>query len=594
LGDDNVPKRNAQFAQQAIARLISGGCAGFVLSPGSRHTPLVLAVANTGAPTEVVLDERSAGFVALGWAKTAHAPIVLICTSGSAGAHYLPAVIEAWETGVPLVLITTDRPPEHLGVGAPQTTSQDGFYANHVKGRFAIGAADEQSAIAELDNLDELLGLACAGKPGPVQVNIGFREPLWDPTPVPLDLTDPVPPPAPQPKETPVESLKLPDARRGVLVVGPIQEARADADDAVEALVELAKKRGWPVLADIASGLRQGTATESVLVHGYDLFLRSNVACTALRPELVLHVGRMPTSKTLFTWLQGLEDDDVDVQHLSTDGQPHSLGRSPSIIPTSWRQLTASCRKDSSETRQPGQWQQQWQAAARLTFAVVDAQFASAGLWEGSVARIATGLPAGSILVLGSGMPIRDADSYVTKLARDTRCLVNRGVNGIDGLIATAAGVAAHDPQTPVRLLVGDQAFHYDLGSLATAAARPNLDIVVINNDGSGIFEFLPISQAGKAFEKFFLAPQQTDILTAAAAFGIQACRCDSNEELTKFLDSPRQGTRIAEVMVDRRHNVYIHKQISDAVIGELDQEFYSEATDGKRTDARKRGLESG
>ena len=594
MGNDNVPKRNAQFAQQAIARLISGGCAGFVLSPGSRHTPLVMAVANTGAPIEVVLDERSAGFLALGWAKTAQAPIVLICTSGSAGAHYLPAVIEAWETGVPLVLMTTDRPPEHLGIGAPQTTCQDGFYANHLKGRFAIGAADDESAIPQLDELDNLLLLASAGKPGPVQVNIGFREPLWEATPVPLDLADSAPAPAPEPAEVPVDSLELPDAQRGLLVVGPIQEARPDAAAAVSALVELAKKRGWPVLADIASGLRQGTAADSGLVHGYDLFLRSAATRTALRPELVLHVGRMPTSKTLFSWLQDLEDDGLDVQHLSTDGQAHSLGRSPSIIPTTWDQLAASSRAIQYETRPPGQWLQQWEDAALLTFAVVDAQFASAELWEGSVARIASGLPAGSNLVLGSGMPIRDADSYVTKLARETRCLVNRGVNGIDGLIATAAGVAAHNKETPVRLLVGDQAFHYDLGSLAIAAARPNLDIVVINNDGSGIFEFLPISQAGKAFEKFFLAPQQTDILTAAAAFGIQACRCNSNEDLTKFLDSPRQGTRIAEVMVDRRHNVYIHKQISDAVSGELDQEFYAEATDGKRTDARKRGLESG
>ena len=593
MANDNVAQRNAQFARQAISRLISGGCRGFVVSPGSRHTPLLIATANAGVPTEVVLDERSAGFLALGWAKAAQAPIALICTSGSAGAHYLPAAIEAWETGVPLVLITTDRPPEHLGIGAPQTTRQDGFYAHHVKNQFSIGAADEQSAVVELEQLDDLILLARAGKPGPVHLNIGFREPLWEAGPTPL-RREQSEQPVRQAEAASDNAVELPDAARGVLVVGPIQEALPESLGAIASLVDLAQRRGWPVLADVASGVRQHGPLESALVHGYDLFLRSAATRAALRPELVLHVGRMPTSKTLFSWLQDLEDNDVDVLHLSTDGQAHSLGRSPRIVPTNWRQLLASCQAAGSEVREPGSWLQQWQSAHRLTYSVVEETSVSAGLWEGSVTQIAARVPAGSTLVLGSGMPIRDADTYVTRLEPETRCLVNRGVNGIDGLLATAAGAATHDPDTPVRLLVGDQAFLHDVGSLAVVATRPNLDIVVINNGGSGIFEFLPISQAGESFEKFFLAPQQTDILTAAAAFGIQACRCTSNDELEQFLDAPRQGPRITEVMVDRPHNVYIHKQISTAVIGRLDQEFTLETTDGKRANASRSGVESG
>lgn len=593
MEDDSLAKRNALFARQAISRLIAGGCAGFVISPGSRHTPLVMAVADARVPTEVVLDERSAGFLALGWAKAANAPVALICTSGSAGAHYLPAVIEAWETGIPLVLITADRPPEHLGIGAPQTTRQDGFYAHHVKDRFSIGAADDHSAAAELEELDGLVSLARSGKPGPVQLNIGFREPLWEAGPTSIDLDSP-PQPNPEVEEDPGDPLLIPQVQRGVLVVGPIQEARPDTCEAVEALVGLAQRRGWPVLADIASGLRQQAAPGPALTQGYDLFLRSAATRAALHPELVLHVGRMPTSKALFTWLQELEDQDVDVRHLSTDGQAHSLGESPHIVPTSWPQLAASCGADGSKSLRPGSWRQQWQRAQDLTLSIVEEQFACASLWEGAVARTAAHMPAGSTLVLGSGMPIRDADSYVTQLAPETTCLVNRGVNGIDGLVATAAGAAAHDSDTPVRLVVGDQAFHYDLGSLAVAATRPNLDIIVINNNGSGIFEFLPISQAGDSFEKFFLAPQQTDILTAAAAFGIEASRCTSNDELEQFLSSPRQGPRIAEVVVDRAHNVYIHKLISAAVNSRLDQEPFLETTDGKRADARERGVESG
>ena len=593
LVSDNPAKRNAEFARQAVSRLVAGGCAGFVISPGSRHTPLVMAVDNADLPVQVVLDERSAGFLALGWAKAARAPVALMCTSGSAGAHYLPAVIEAWETGVPLVLLTADRPPEHLDIGAPQTTRQDGFYTNHVKSQFAIGAADDHSAVEELERLDELVLLARSGKPGPVQLNIGFREPLWEPGPTPLTTGHPVHP-ATLPSTEANDLLDLPDAPRGVLVVGPVQEAQPDVREAIESLVNLAQRRGWPVLADISSGLRQQASPASSLVNACDLFLRSEEVRAALRPELVLHAGRMPTSKTLFTWMQELEDDGVDVHHLSTDGQPHSLGRTPHIVSTDWRQLMASCRAASQEERQPGPWLRQWQSAEELTFSVVDAEFEDAALWEGSVARIATDVPAGSRLILGSGMPIRDVDTYVTQLTQETDCLVNRGVNGIDGLIGTAAGAAAHAPERLTRLLVGDQSFLHDLGSLAVAATQANLDIVVINNEGSGIFEFLPISQAGQSFEKYFLAPQQTDILATAEAFGILARRCTSIDELTHFLESPRQGPRIAEVMVDRSHNVYIHKQISTAVIARLEQEFDLEATDGQRADTDRRGVESG
>ena len=590
---DNPAKRNARFANQAIRRLIAGGCAGFVISPGSRHTPLVMAAAQAGVRTEVVLDERSAGFLALGWAKAAHAPVVLMCTSGTAGAHYLPAVVEAWETGVPLVLITTDRPPEHLGIGAPQTTRQDGFYTHHIKDQCTIGAADDADALTALWQLDELLKRAQSGKPGPVQINVGFREPLWEAAPTPLDLQDPVHPMSGIDAETDT-AMELPDAVQGVLVVGPVQESRADAAAAVEALVVLARDRGWPVLADIASGLRQHASLAPALVHGSDLFLRSGVARATLRPELVLHIGRMPTSKTLFTWLQQLEDDDVDVVHLSTDGQPHSLGHSPQVVTTTWPQLRVSCVAASQTGRDSGDWLQRWQDAQRLTLAAIDDASRDAGLWEGSAARTVSRMPAGSSLVLGSGMPVRDADTYVTRLASGTSCLVNRGVNGIDGLLATAAGVATHDTGRPVRLLTGDQAFLHDVGSLAVVAKRPNLEVVVINNGGSGIFEFLPISQAGDAFEKYFLAPQQADIPSVAAAFGVEARRCTSIEALGEALAAPGHGPRIVEVVVDRAHNVYIHKQISATVIDRLDRELHTETTDGQRADAARGGVESG
>lgn len=591
MATDGVAQRNARYARHAVARMLEAGCAGFVVSPGSRNSPLIVAIANTGAPVDVVLDERGAAFFALGRAKAAQAPIALVCTSGSAGAHYLPAVIEAHETGVPLLVVTADRPPELHGVGAPQTTRQDRFFGAHVKGALTVAAADDADADDALETLSELLALAGDGKPGPIHVNIGFREPLWEPGPAPVFTARPER--TTQKAVDVVEAIDLPDAENGLLVLGPVQEATPDAGAAVEALTHLARRRGWPVLADVASGLRHSGIAEQPRVHGYDLFLRSDAARTALEPQLIIHAGRMPTSKSLATWMQDLEDRGVPVLHLSTDGQPHSLGRHPRIVDVTWRQLAESCDKPQEAPRSCGPWLARWRRAASETLAEVDAGLDGAGCWEGAVARIAARVPDGSRLLLASGMPIRDVDTFAGELPAGTACLVNRGVNGIDGLIASAAGVAAQDPGRHTRLVLGDLAFLHDVGSLALAADRRNLDIVVVNNGGGGIFEFLPISQAGDVFEKFFLAPQQTDILSVAGAFGIEARRCTSPRTLEELLAAPLRGPRITEVVVERAHNVYIHNKVSSAVVARLDQVFDPEETDGEGSGAAQRSLES-
>ena len=537
-----------------------------------------MAIASSDIPAEVILDERSAAFFALGWAKAAQAPIALVCTSGTAGAHYLPAVIEAHETGVPLFVLTADRPPELQGIGAPQTTRQDRFYGNHVKGFLAVDSADDANAHDMPDALDPLLAAATSGKPGPVHLNIGFREPLWEPAP----LAALVPENRDPRGEPGAAAVELADAECGLLVIGPVQEARVDAQPAIEALARLAERRGWPILADVASGVRRGPDGQATRVNGYDLFLRSAAARAALNPDLVLHVGRLPTSKTLFTWLQDLEDSGTEVLHLSTDGQPHSLGRNPRIVDISWQQLRKGCDESQTGTRRPGDWLDRWQRAERETAAAMGAGAEDAACWEGAVARVAANVPPGSRLLAASGMPIRDLDTFVADLPPGTACLVNRGVNGIDGLIATAAGVAAEDPDRQTRLLLGDLAFLHDLGSLSLAVERPNLEIVVVNNSGGGIFEFLPISQSGDIFEEFFLTPQGTDILAVARAFGLDAQRCTSPAQLEECLAAPISGPRVIEVVVERAHNVYIHNKVSEAVTDRLDQVFNPEKTDGE------------
>lgn len=591
MSSSDVPVRNAALAHRVIDQVVASGCVGFVVSPGSRNTPLVMAAANTGLPIEVVLDERGAGFFALGWARAACAPVALICTSGTAGANYFPSIIEAWESGVPLVAITADRPPEEQRIGAPQTTLQHSFYAEHVKGRWLLGAADDPEAVDGLPDLRRVLASAIHGKPGPVHLNIGFREPLYEAVPHLVEKAEPF---------TPAQQLDhalpdLPDVARGLVVVGPVVEAAPEARQAAQAMADLATARGWPVLADIASGLRHEPRNDRIIVNKYDLFLRSAGGRAALAPEFVLHVGRMPTSKTLFTWLRELEDDGTAVWNVSSDGEPHSLARAPTRIVCDWAALAdyANDARGDWPGRDEG-WLEQWRLAEHHATREVVAQAGEAGLWEGHVAACAARLPDRSRLVLASGMAIRDMETYANALPPGGECIVNRGVNGIDGLVATAAGVASEDPGRHVRLVIGDLALQHDIGSLALAAGQDNLDIVVINNGGGGIFEFLPIRNQTGQFERFFLAPQSASLADIAAGFGIASCRCEMPDELESLLSETRSGCRVIEVIVAREHNVAVHKRIGSQVTAIIDKKFPLESIDGKRRDAAQGGVEPG
>lgn len=592
MAEHRIASRNARFAQEVVRQLLAAGCVGFVASPGSRNTPLVMAVSSTGYPVEVVLDERSAGFYALGWAKAAKAPVAMICTSGSAGAHYLPAIIEAWESGVPLVAITADRPPEHQAIGAPQTTRQDGFFQFHTKGFLCIPAADEPDAKERLPEILELARLGTRGKPGPIHLNIGFREPLWEPVP---QLIENIPPVETEESGGTGVLPELPDLARGLVVAGPVQEAHPAALPAAQALAWTAAQRGWPVLADVASGLRNSQFNSPLLIKQYDLFLRSEAARRALRPEFVLHVGRMPTSKTLFSWMQELEDEGTPFWHISSDGQPHTLAEEPRVLTCGWRQLGQYFQDaQGGRTAPESAWMEKWKASETDTRYEVAAQTRNAGLWEGMIAAAAASLPRSGRLLLASGMSIRDTDTYAHAFPEQGECLVNRGVNGIDGLIATAAGVAAENPRRRVRLLIGDLAFQHDMGSLVLAAKQPNLDIVVINNGGGGIFEFLPIRKATDKFEQFFLVPQNTQVFSIAAGFGIVSSQCHSVNELDLLLSDTRLGCRIIEVLVDRQHNVEIHRRIEQAVIARMNRKHPTEYVDGERREAAQGGVEQG
>lgn len=564
------------FADELGRCAVAGACT----SPGSRSSPIVLALtADEQIATWSHLDERVAGFFALGLAKATGRPAVLTCTSGTAAAQYLPAIIEAHEAGVPLIVITADRPPELREVGAGQAIDQVKLYGDAVRWFFDVGTHE-----ATPERGRWIRTLACRAvataegrfgdRPGPVHLNWALREPLIPPAEMPEDPQPGRPGGAPWLRCTPAPAANSLDgaenvlaaARRGVIVAGALRDA-----DEGGAVAELAVRLRWPLLADPLSGARPGA---TAIAH-YDAFLRH---CAPAAPDLVLRAGDLPTSKPLRQWLAALDVPQVGVGARAAWADPD--GRLTHLVPGA---ADAVCHAliffldtpDVSIAMSPADpgWLKLWRdaddAAARgIATALGD------GLSEPAVARaVAERLPDDAALVVASSMPIRDVETFAPVDA-PARVLSNRGANGIDGTLATAFGVAA-GYDGPVAVLLGDVAFAYDLSALLCAARHGQaLAIVVLNNNGGGIFEFLPLSTIDRAtFEEHVATPPGLEIAKAADLYG-----CDHVEpaDLPAFhaaleaaLASDR--TTIIEVRTERAANVALHREVWAAVSAALD-----------------------
>ncbi len=519
-------------------------------SPGSRSTPLVLSLAREERLTvSSHIDERSGGFYALGAAKAAGRPAVLACTSGTAAANYAPAVIEAFEARVPLIVLTADRPPELRDVGAGQTIDQVKLY-----GRAAKWYLEVDEAPATEERMRFLRRLACravwtatSGRPGPVHLNWSLREPLV----LDEDLPRGEPggggrkdgrawteqyPPAPS-----VPDLQL-HGRFPVLVAG-FAPTHPDGN----AVAAFAAQHRWPLLADPLSGARRG---ESAVAH-YDALLRVPKWGLGFAPDLVVRVGDLPTSKPLRAWLADLPG----VRQIALD--PAGAWQDPDA--SVWEIHPAGPEALRAEPLD-GRWLDGWRQAdllARQALGSVAAQ----GLSEPAVAvRTASVLGAQDTLFVASSMPVRDLETFAVTGAR---VLANRGANGIDGTVSTALGAAALTRGRTV-LLTGDVALLHDVGGLLGARRLPDeLTIVLINNDGGGIFSFLPVAgQAG--FEDLIATPHGTDFAALAALVGFTHVHVNTPEAFDAAL--AERGRAIIEVRTNRAENVRLHRQAWAAV----------------------------
>jgi 2-succinyl-5-enolpyruvyl-6-hydroxy-3-cyclohexene-1-carboxylate synthase len=579
----DIGAANLSFARALVGELHAAGVATAVVCPGSRSTPLALAIAEHSELSHSVhIDERSAAFYALGYAKAAGRPVILLCTSGTAGAGFLPAVAEAHHARVPLVVLTADRPPELRSWGAAQTMEQRALYAGFTRWfEEAPCPSERDSEVAYAMALGRRAVCEATGPaPGPVHLNLPFREPLapasYDPQ-VPT-RRGPVVPfihelSAVQDASDSLSS-ELRAVTRGVLVFGP------DSWDAAlsDAVAGLANSLGWPVLADPASGLRAGAASGEAVIHGADLVLRDAAVAGALRPDLVVRFGGQPTSAAITGWMARHASADVWLVD-QANGFRDPQHRATRLFRTSPRQFCALAAGQAARPSEVTQaWCAQWRRADRVARAAASAALdVEARFLTPHLARaLWAGLPDGAALFAGNSMAIREIDAFGGPRAASLRVLANRGVNGIDGQVSAALGAAAAT-RRPTVLWCGDLAFLHDVsGLLAGRLQGADLTIVVSNDDGGGIFEYLAVAKSvpRPLFERVFAVPHGVDLCEVARGFGWHAVRAASTEAFAPALSRALEGGRhVVEVPVNRAANTEFHQALYDAVRAGLQRE---------------------
>ena len=561
---------NRRQAVQLVETLTALGLRHAVLSPGARNTPLMLALHDAvtqGSDIRLhsVIDERAAAFYALGIARQTDQPVLLSCTSGSAAANYFPAVVEASEGLVPLFVVTADRPAELQDCGAPQAMNQEGLFGVHVRADLSLEAPDaDHSPTRLVENIRRLWAASTGAAPGPVHLNLRFRKPLWrhDSPGFTTPPVSTIESPTAAPTAADVSRL-IADVRghRGVIVVGPDPSARLREDD----ILALSDWLGWPVLADPVSQLRFGAGLP--VVHHHDALLRVQAFRDAHPYDVAICLGGTTSSRPLEELLR--RTPTIVINTTGRNWNPWGSVRwtLAADLGALMEQLNQHAPLDTDPD-----WRQRWFARDRDVTQSLR-EFCSAGLWEGSIAHhFVRSLPAGTLLRVASSMPIRDVDSFCVDEGRRLRVSSNRGVNGIDGTIATTLGAAAVHPG-PVALLTGDLSALHDIGALLTTP-RPHQSVVitVVDNGGGGIFGFLPMREHQSGFEPWYVTPHTHDIAAIADAMSVQTFSPSSLSDCIEAWEIALQssGVSLVHIRVNRQESTDRHfdawAAVSDAL----------------------------
>lgn len=585
---DTVATLNHLWAGLLVEELVRNGVDAFCISPGSRCTPLTLAAArNTGARCVVHFDERGAGYFALGYARAAGKPAALVCTSGTAAANYYPAIVEASRSRCPLIVLTADRPPELRDTGANQTILQAGMFGPYTRWRFDLPCpAPDISRAFVLTTVDQAVYRATGPEPGPVHLNCPYREPFvpdepagerdacaaspWRGTRGPYTAHAPVRQSIEPSTATRLREL-MAEARRPVVAVGQLNRS---ADRAAAAA--LVSRLRCPVFPDVASGLRLGCPGDCVISH-FDLLLSSPETARALQPDLLIHVGGAMVSKSFQRWLERCPPAHCVriTDHPERDDPAHAVSwRIQADIPEACEAIAACGIAGKGPDEGPGAWLERIRAYQDRAARVLDGFFSSRQeLMEPAVARCIAALAGHSDgLFLGNSMPIRDAQRYASADGSGPVVFANRGASGIDGNIATAAG-AAFGSGRALTAVLGDLAALHDLNSLALLRdITTPVALVIINNNGGGIFHFLPVSSQTALFERYFATPHGLSFETAAGLFGLTYANPDTLDGLSDAYGAAlgRAGATLIEIRTGRAENAALHKAIDEQVFNAL------------------------
>ncbi|MCW2240474.1 2-succinyl-5-enolpyruvyl-6-hydroxy-3-cyclohexene-1-carboxylic-acid synthase [Azospirillum canadense] len=548
---------NFQWAAVLIDSLVACGVTHAVMSPGAQMAPLSLACrANPEMTVSVVIDERSAAFLALGLARATRRPTVLICTSGSATGQWYPAVMEASAGQTPLILLTADRAPENQDRSSAQAIDQIKLYGSHVRASHHLPPPDASIA-ALVPLMARAYEQSLWPAPGPVHINVPFRDPFIPQDRSKLFTPQPATVSRPQVSSQPTELREIAEriaGRPGVIVSG----AGELDGDAAAAIISLAETLACPVIADPLSNLRFDPAADDHVIAGADSFLRSAAFAGAHHPGWVLSVGGPPTSKPLLRWLQNARVADYIVVDPSPRW-PDPLLRATRLLRASPAALCRDLATAVGAAPAAHGWLTGFVAADRAVEAGI-ARVAGVGFWEAQIVRRLIAAAAnGSALFSGNSMAVRDFDSFSGKAPRGLRLLANRGTNGIDGNVGTFLGIAAAQRGVTTLGLIGDMAFAHDVGSLQMAG---DLDVVLVvgNNGGGAIFDYLATAKAPEYAD--FLAPPSIDIRLAAEAAGWRTWRAEDAESFdATFVEAMRaRGPRLIEAVIDRAESVASHK----------------------------------
>lgn len=587
--------RNTLWTETFAEELVNLGIRYACISPGSRNTPLTLAFAsNKNIKSFLLIDERSCGFFGLGLAKATKNPVVLVSTSGTATAEFYPAIIEAYQQRVPLIICTADRPPELLDCGANQTINQDNLYRNHILWYFNVGVPEPTAE--RLKHIKSIARRAYAEtniiNKGPVHLNFPFRkpfEPFIHTDEINEDILN-------EAKKTDTESFSeiksnsrknsvspelsqivkmLRGGKKTLFIVGPNNEN----PEFIDKCIELSLYLGIPILADGASQLRNGSHNKENVLINFEGYLRSSVYSQFLQPDLILHFGRTITSKGLEGFLESCNAARYLVNEFGDWYDPSNKSLAAlSFKPELFCEILLSELRDK-ELKINEEWLELFRDAERTAENLKTSIIHQAAFpFEGRIVNETISLiPDNSALMISNSMPVRDLDYFSPKNGKNIDIHFNRGASGIDGITSTALGIAEASHKTTV-LITGDLAFYYDMNGLLTSKKYSiPLIIILVNNNGGGIFEMLPISRYDEYFRDYFVAPHDLDFSHFVKGYGGIYYDINSWEEFRAGFCSALnfEGLTVLQINTNSKESARIRKKywtkIDDLLIRKTD-----------------------